>query len=234
MNNHKWRSLGATLRSTYHLEHSIPNQDAFAVMNMNSLTIAAVSDGLGSKPHSDTGSKLACSSVCDVLASARIHPLSPTLSAVYSRWSKSVSLAGFSLDDSCATCLFAVVRNGVVSACRLGDGFIAVCLRNGRVKLLADNKDGSFINVTDCLSPEHSFLNWECVSFSAYDVIGVVLCTDGVAVEPQLACEFARSVCLECSRMNDAHAEREIASWLEILKHPGIDDDRTLACIIRR
>ena len=50
-----------------HIINGQPNQDSTLVKRVPSGWLAVVCDGMGSKPHSDVGSRLACLAAFDVI-----------------------------------------------------------------------------------------------------------------------------------------------------------------------
>ena len=231
MSNYGWRTLGATVTGSYHVYCGRPSDDAFTCSNAFAWNVAAVSDGLGSKPHSSTGSKLACRAVREVVAFRESLSVSAILSRIHSRWVELVNVSGYDVKDCEATCLFAYRKGGIIRVGRLGDGFIGVCFMDGRVKILTDPKDEHDDNETDCLDLEHDPAKWETACFRERDIMGVVLCTDGVAVKPECLADFSRDCCREYVKASTAKAQREVASWLPGM---GFDDDMTTAILLRR
>lgn len=229
--NYGWHTFGATLIGSYHEQCGRPSDDAFLCSDTFGWNVAAVSDGLGSKRHSSTGSKLACRAVHEVITSRENLCASAVLSRVHSRWRELVEESGFGARDCEATCLFAYRKGGVIRVGRLGDGFIGVCLMNGSVKILTDPKDQHNDNETDCLDLEHDPAKWETACFREGEVLGVVLCTDGVTVKPECLADFSRDCCNEYTRTNSHKAQREVVSWLSGM---GFDDDRTIALLLWR
>ena len=56
-------ACGSSVIGPSHLLHGIVNQDAFLFKKRRKYSLFVVSDGMGSKPFSDIGSKMACESV---------------------------------------------------------------------------------------------------------------------------------------------------------------------------
>ena len=60
-----WRSWGHSMIGPLHQKNGLPNQDAWLARHYSWGDVVVVSDGLGSKPHADTGAKMACRAVCE-------------------------------------------------------------------------------------------------------------------------------------------------------------------------
>ncbi|WP_259365172.1 protein phosphatase 2C domain-containing protein [Psychrobacter sp. GP33] len=87
-----------------------------------------VSDGLGSKSHSDHGSKIACLAVFEAAKSYHNNPdanIIGILRLINANWI--VKIAPFTYSECSATRLFAMQHGIVVTlGRRLGDGMIAI------------------------------------------------------------------------------------------------------------
>ena len=231
MNKFGWHTFGATVTGSRHKRLNRPNDDAYACIDLDMLNVSVISDGLGSRKYSSIGSELACRAVCEAALARKNLSASAILSRINSRWVELTEISGCSANDCEATCLFAYRKGGIIRVGRLGDGFIGVCFMNGRVKILTDPKDEHDINETECLSQRHDPAKWETAFFCERYVLGVVLCTDGVAVKPECLADFSRDCCREYARVNAHSAQREVMSWLPGM---GFDDDSTISFLLRR
>jgi serine/threonine protein phosphatase PrpC len=114
----------ATIKGPGHLVDNSPNQDAFLVRNWKTSWLAVVSDGMGSRKHSDVGSRLACEAV---LETARTNNFDVSdrmfINSLYQLWLK--KLGELSPNDAVATCIIAWgLANGKTRVFQLGDGMI--------------------------------------------------------------------------------------------------------------
>ena len=64
-----WNSWGASVIGPLHVKAGIPNQDSWMARRYKWGNVVVVSDGLGSKAHSDHGSKAACLAVFEAAKS---------------------------------------------------------------------------------------------------------------------------------------------------------------------
>ena len=55
--------IGISRIGPSHIAKKIPNQDSYLCYKNKDFSLIIVSDGLGSKPHSEIGSKAACKAV---------------------------------------------------------------------------------------------------------------------------------------------------------------------------
>ncbi len=228
MTSYGWHTFGATVTGSYHTDRGKSSDDYYGCLGTKTFTAACVSDGLGSKSHSSFGSRAACRSVCCSVAVSHGFSSSGILADVHSRWLSMVGKSGYSVRDCAATCLFAYRKGGIIRAARLGDGFIGVCMMNGDVKILTDTKEDLYVNETECLEESHCPAKWEVACFRESNVMGVVMCTDGIEVMQE---DFTRDFCREYVRVDAYRAELEVNSFIGTL---GFSDDKTIACILRR
>ena len=227
-----WKTWGVSIVGPHHRKENIPNQDAWLSGGFKGGMSLAVSDGLGSKPFSDTGSKAACLSVIEAGKIYKQHAdgkyiFLPEL--IHALWT--LKTGALNPNDCAATCLFAVQINEKITLGRLGDGMVIAAGKNQCV-VMEDPKTDSFINMTDCLGDSYKAGEWDVRVIPADDFETIILCTDGVAndINPEKTCEFALSL-FECYKtMDRKKRSREIAKWLREWPEP---DDKTLACLFK-
>lgn len=197
----------------------------------------AVSDGLGSCPHSDVGSRAACRSVIEA---ASLHfrysfaSLTSMPTLVQHLWG--LMLSGHPPAECSATCLFVAVRHeGTAVLAQLGDGLIAACRGDGAVDLLMPDKSDSFSNLTVGLASNQAAGCWRTVTVPADQYCAFVLCTDGIAddLEPTAMREFSWEVFSHYRQSARRDRGREVRRWLRAWPVPGHSDDKTIACIYR-
>lgn len=126
------------------------NQDAIRVYSDGALIGLCVADGLGSSPHSEVGSRLACQSFMDCVRKSRKHGLPLVFSDISNKWKALVTNKGFSTDECLTTCSFVLVdtvTNRILEA-HVGDSGTILCI-DGTVCDLREEKD--FLNETQPL-----------------------------------------------------------------------------------
>lgn len=230
-----WKGFGASVIGPGHLARGKPNQDAWRIFHYAWGDGIAVSDGLGSKPFSDRGSKAACGAV--IRAARACCGKSEIGNAFLSdlvkrKWLSLV--APREPSDCAATCLFAFrLGDGVLRMGMLGDGLVSAVRNNGSVVSLFDDKSESFSNITVALSPNVTEKDWRWLSLAEGDCQSVVLCTDGVADDLRDAAGFVkefvgahRDLSTEAAAR---HARKVLANW----PTPRHRDDKTIACLFR-
>lgn len=225
---------GCSVRGPLHVRLRIPNQDAWLARAYSWGRVLAVADGLGSRPHSDIGSKAACRAVaraareCAPGGAASLRANIATL--IHRHWLE--GLCGYPADECAATCLFAVLAGGTLSLGRLGDGMVVATGGNGcGDTLLMEDKAGSFANMTHCLHGGRCPRGWELRQLPAEECSHVLLCTDGVADDLGAGSHtaFARNLLEAYGNMPRAAAYRDLRSALVHWPRPGHTDDKTIA-----
>ena len=233
-----WRSFGASVIGPGHVSTGKPNQDSWASFHHPWGDGVVVSDGLGSKQHSDWGSAAACRAV-ETAAYALSHdtlgdgPVAANLIArVRDEWLRAIE----PLDprDSAATCVFAVADGqDQLHLGLLGDGAVVAVLTDGSVAALTDDKSGGFSNITSALSPTVAAESWQVTSLPAIDCVAVVLFTDGISDDLEDLAGFAQELIKSFAAMPALAASRRIREVLMTWPVPKHSDDKTLACLIR-
>lgn len=224
-----WNSWGCSVRGPRHRRKSQPNQDAWKARAYSWGNVLAVSDGLGSKPHSDIGSKAACNAVISAARHFAAHPLArieaiPPL--IHSLWQ--IFLGPYYTRDCCATCLFAMQISDRIILGRLGDGLIAALGDQIASVIMTDEKEESFSNITYCLSEKFRGELWEIRELQASLYPRIMICTDGVSDD--LYEDHRESFSEEVFRNGNNLAElrRQLVEW----PRPKHSDDKTIACLV--
>ena len=144
-----WRSFGASVIGPGHIAAGLPNQDAWASFHHVWGDGVVVSDGLGSKPLSDFGSRAACLAVAYSVrrwSNKRNIDRSILSDRIKNKWIS--HLKPLTPRDCAATCLFAFRMNdGDIHTGMLGDGLLAILKLDGSVASLSDAKSGGFSNL---------------------------------------------------------------------------------------
>jgi len=227
-----WKAWGVSVIGSHHKKEGIVNQDAWRSRIFNNGSALAVSDGLGSKPFSDIGSKAACLSVIEAGLYLNQHDeynYKYFSELIHAFWV--LKTAKLKPNDCAATCLFTLQKNDIIILGRLGDG-MAIAAGKNKCVILEDTKTDSFSNITDCLDDSYNAGKWDVRMIPADDIEVITLCTDGVAngINPEKVHEFALDL-FECYKtMERKKRSREIALWLK--KWP-VSDDKTLACLYK-
>jgi serine/threonine protein phosphatase PrpC len=237
MFDHFWKTWGASVIGPLHRKIGLPNQDSWMARRYKWGNVLVVSDGLGSKVHSDRGSKAACLAVFDAAKCYQKYAKSDfndILRFLHASWL--VRLAPHSPGDCSATCLFAMQIGEKITIGRIGDGMIAVTKKLGfKSVILSDDKQNYFSNQTDCLDSAFIPDKWESKTIDASECEAIVLCTDGIAddliLEERL--NFAQNLESTYRNMDAQKRSRDLSRWLNTWPVPGHSDDKTIACLYK-
>jgi hypothetical protein len=230
-----WRSFGASEIGPGHIADGKPNQDAWLAFHHLWGDGIVVSDGVGSRPLSDWGSRAACLAVA---GAARACLGMSTIDQAFlcdrikRRWlSLTVPLDA---RDCAATCLFAFrVNDGWVRIGMLGDGLASVIGTDGTVRTLSEDKSQGFSNVTAALSAKTTSTDWRWLSLPEAECQAIVLCTDGVADDLADASGFVKEFAVAHCRLSSVSAARRVRESLANWPTPRHSDDKTIACLFR-
>lgn len=232
------RIFGKSEIGPLHVRENLPNQDSFLCKRGLKISVAAVSDGLGSRKSSDTGSRAACEAA---LKSAREFFRKGTgksvrdlLESTVGEWKRRIQPN--EPGDCSATCLFAVVGKKRIFTARLGDGMIALLGKeSGDDVLITDRKGGSqteFSNETLCLSDSRAVEEFEVKTFERKKYRAIVVTTDGISSDLKEGTElaFARELAAETRRRLLLRSKRKVLA--EMMRNWPVKnhtDDKTIA-----
>lgn len=225
---------GASVIGPRHLDLGEPNQDAMALTGWRGGWIAAVADGLGSRPRSDLGARNACQVSRRILRTAsNSFDLPATLPLIHQEWLKAIEPT--TPRDAATTLLFGrVTAEGDVHAAQLGDGLLLVRCAGQFRRITPDRT--AYSNQTWALESTHLQDKW-CTTFGRLTEPGdgVVLMTDGVAddLEPAQLAEFFDALYQDLSTRNRRRGRRWLQSELNNWATPLHSDDKTLVTIFR-
>ena len=225
---------GISVTGPSHIKNGIVNQDSFLCVKKRKFLLLVVSDGMGSKPYADLGSKKACEAVVvevNRFAENKKNPLSISefFSNIVATWEK--LLLPHEAKECSATCLFLFATKRKILAARLGDGMICL-LGNDENKsiLLSDKKAGDFSNATQSLSDSSSPTEFNYAFFDRSEFKGVVLSTDGISSDMENGKElsFANDIFFELRNILFWKRCGFIKNMLENWPVPHHTDDKTL------
>ncbi|KEQ17885.1 PP2C family serine/threonine-protein phosphatase [Endozoicomonas numazuensis] len=230
----RWLFSRASVIGPAHVLSGLPNQDSVGIRTCRQYWAASVSDGLGSKPFSDVGSKLAVkvvlNSLHDTIDSNDHHKF---VTHLYNEWLKQIS--PLKATDAAATCLAAFGRGGdCVRLVQLGDG--AILYRSRGVTSLFTSSDNKFGNETSALGSSRRFSDWSIIDIEIPEKgDGIILMTDGISedIEPEDFPEFMQSMYeslrRKSTRARNSWLKRELKAW----PTPGHSDDKSIAVVFR-
>ena len=232
-----WQSSGASVKGSAHLGLGMPNQDSWLKRHYAWGEFIGVSDGLGSKPSSEVGSRQACRAA---VGAVRFHVKSPRssidalCSMIHALWKIMINHTRADLFSS--TCLFAFRRGNEMILSQLGDGLAGVCMRDGEIILIKDEEDDSFVNMTACLGENHRPNLWRSRRLQADECQAVFLMSDGISggIKEGKESRFLEMLHSHLSGFPPIQRSREIRRWLRAWSYPNDSDDKTIACLMRR
>jgi serine/threonine protein phosphatase PrpC len=235
--NKKWKSFGASVIGPAHVKTSTPNQDYWMSKHYRWGSVVVVSDGLGSKPHSDHGSMMACLSVVEAAKKYRNckYNVDDMLNFISANWLEKIK--PYSASDCAATCLFSIQIKDEILLGRLGDGMIVAHGRSNKDSfVLDDKKQDSFSNYTNSLGKDIEASEWESIKIKSSEYKAIVLCTDGVSddIVGRYVFDFSESFVKEYSNVFFMNRTREIQKMLNHWPVPKHSDDKTIACLFKK
>lgn len=212
-----------------HIEASLPNQDfAKTAFNKNRWAVC-VADGMGSRAHSDIGSRLAATvATSSLLSSSETISSKDLVLNIYRSWLSELESQCISSSDAVTTLLCAWGDNsGHFRYMQLGDGVI--CSSNG---LVVNDNSLDFGNETTGLGLSKKLSDWRFGEGQLTDHDVLILMTDGISEDILDIGAFASSVKNYVVNKN----RRRVKTWLQTeLRNwatPCHTDDKTLSMVV--
>ena len=224
-----WLLTGASVIGPGHILEGTPNQDAFLNRQLHGGFLSVVCDGMGSKPSSHKGSRLACRAVHDVIRSAEFSIDSRFLiDCIYSRWL--TLLEGLPQKDAVTTCLICWGdATGAVRYFQLGDGRIIA------PGLVYEEEGANFGNETTGLGVSTKPSDWCMGEFGLGQGQGIVMMTDGISEDLEPGCEDELLAALIRSLKGGSprRGKKSLIAELHDWPTPNHLDDKTISVVVR-
>lgn len=166
-----------------HQKKNTPNQDAANFVIADDDFVLVVSDGVGSCPKAEIGSKAAVSAVENIFAGIKKKRLRIDLPAIADQiiveWYK--LLGPEAPDDCCATLKAAMKFGNRLLLFSIGDGLLAVT--SGGMSACSPMENNLFTNQTMCLNAAAKVTDFWTLEFvlDTYIPFAILACSDGVA-----------------------------------------------------
>mgnify|MGYP000070367844 CR=1 FL=1 len=212
-----------------HIVNRQPNQDSVLVKRVPSGWIAVVCDGMGSKPQSEIGSKLACRAAFNVIKGVDLNIENKVLiKLIYQRWLN--TLGDIKPSDAITTCLICWLSDtGELRTFQLGDGVI---LTSQQAFKPTDSND--FSNITTGLGKSKHFSDWQITQQQLNQGDVIALMTDGISedikqgMEMDLIKVIVESTKGKSIRRAKTWLKNEFRNW----GTPNHMDDKTLVVMV--
>ena len=134
----RWKQCSVTLIGTDHIKNTISCQDVVAEASKNGVHVIALSDGAGSKKHSDIGATIAANTICDLMTcnfdgyyislEEDTHKNSMLGKDIVSEISRKIKVKAKRMNadysDFACTLLFYVIKDDDFITGHIGDGLI--------------------------------------------------------------------------------------------------------------
>lgn len=227
-----WQFSRASVIGPAHTHSGLPNQDAVGLRRQGLRWVACVSDGMGSKPFSDIGSKTVVRTALDSLGIAEEGD-KEFVTSLYGRWLKRIK--PINPGDAAATCLVAIrVKSNLIRLFQLGDGVILY--RSNGVVSVVSPPGNTFTNETTALGVSKKFSDWAITEVKlSTRGDGVILMSDGISEDlpqeslPDFMESLYQSLRKKSIRNRNTWLKRELLDW----PTPGHSDDKSIAVIFR-
>lgn len=240
MLNTKWKGACVESIGPLHIKRKLPMQDSHYLFLTKKCFVAAVSDGLGSKLHSDFGSRIACRIFVKLAKnwiSRQIGSIETFISLFVEKWVSEVKKNKYEIRDCSATFLGVIYFQNTLYLFQLGDGMIS-CLFDDELKnlVMSDFKEESFSNMTKSLKENIVPNDWRIKTISAEDLKSVFLCTDGISDDLQNGADiaFTSELTEQYIFKTAREIKKDMNKWISNWPVPRHSDDKTAVFICRK
>jgi len=244
----EWSVCGASRRGKLHENEGTFREDAFKIEHSAGWILAAVADGAGSHHLSRVGSNLTVKTSIDIMKK-HVEAYPPNKPLMVSTLQEALREARMELDreaqrrkielrDLSSTLLLLMYypKTNLVGVAQIGDGLIAVQLKNGDISLLGHSESGEYSGETYFLtSHKYEELSSKCAAPElSGDVKYFFVMTDGVADDLYPPLErlpgLIKAIPPVMADSNPKKALLDLINYNRI----GSFDDRTLIVICNR
>jgi serine/threonine protein phosphatase PrpC len=227
-----WQKCGASVIGPAHVETGMPNQDSWLYFSGAYGVGIVVCDGLGSKSHSDFGSKAGCVAVRQAIgiwSKEKGATHEQLLRLIHQMWNMKVELLG--RRNCSTTCIFALVQpDKQIFLAQLGDGAAIIESPERGLEGIQFEREG-FVNETTGLGIATNLNEWKTAKFEGTPGTHIVLATDGVSED---LAGYGPFVTHLKSRLRNKSPREQTNSLRSLLTNwPREDhyDDKTLALL---
>ncbi len=227
--------FGASVKGPSHIERGIPNQDAWMFRKFSFGSIVCVCDGLGSRKHSNVGSKMACEAVMEAVkiwVSNEKAQVNTLLQLIHAVWN--IKIQPMTTYDCATTCLFTIkfTNNRCIMA-QLGDGLILAETYAKRI-IQVETVSEDFTNLTTGLGLAKSLSEWNVKEYFGDDSIQtILLCTDGISedIAEKNRKDYLKYVVEKYTPLKGIYRWHAIVYDLKNWPTESHSDDKTIAVI---
>ena len=238
--NTKWKGASVESIGPLHVKQKLPMQDSHYLYLSGKCFIAAISDGLGSKSHSDFGSKTACRLFVK-LAKKWVFKQEKVIEVFASdfvkKWVSKIQNSPFEVKDCAATFLGAINFQNTLYLLQLGDGMISCQFEDEKKSVvMSDSKEESFSNMTRALKENVFPEAWNIKTISSGDLKSVFLCSDGISDDLQQGADmaFVSELTNQYMTKSSRKIKKDMRNWISNWPVPRHSDDKTAVFVCRK
>ena len=230
------QSVAVSETGPKHRLNGEPNQDACLCAQGRYGWLVVVSDGLGSRPHSDHGSRNACLAVRDAVRHWSINPLSPPerlAPLIQALWR--TRIAPFRPEECATTCVLALrQQTGQWVVGGIGDGMAVLQNGDRDLNYVIGGERSGFLNETVGLGVSTSAKDWRFVVYPEDTQMTVaMIATDGVSDDlmPERTESFTTWLVETLQALSPRRRVARVRGMLRKWPSSKHSDDKSLAVI---
>lgn len=239
-----WNQFKLIETGTAHLKKNILCQDYIEIAQSNNMTIVVLSDGLGSKNHSDIAAKCVVQFMVKFLyqnsytTNNDILFRNDVINGCIESITQYAKTKGLDISQMDCTLQFVVIKSSTILAGQLGDGAICILKSKGVSELLCVPQKGAVANSTVSLFNHNAKNQLYLKQMNLSDINAIIATSDGLEKEfyypdsteiRKQASDYATIV----STLPMDQAESLIRRQITKLQRAGASDDLSLVILVR-
>jgi hypothetical protein len=229
-------TLAVTETGPAHRHDGEPSQDACLCAKGRYGWLVVVSDGLGSRPHSDHGSKNACLAAKDAVRYWSANPLSPPerlAPLIQALWR--TRIAPFRPEECATTCILALRQEtGQWVIGGIGDGMAVIRRGDRDLTYVIGGARSGFINETVGLGVSTTAKDWRFVAYPEDpEATLAIVATDGISDDliPERTPPFTTWLVAEIEGLSPRQRSKTMRAMLRDWPSAKHSDDKSIGII---
>lgn len=227
-----------------HKINNLPLQDSISFLNLNGVFSYCLSDGLGSREHSDEGSKVISECVArflvdnfDSIESGDCETKKGLVDYLYKKAGEYAAIHGYTIESLMGTILAFATDGTKNITIRLGDGKIGVIYDDDGVELLEEKKEG-YVNLTMTFMNPNAIEEMEMLVDNDVSIASFATCDglDCLYENGKLCSELSNAfvgLLSSVIKSDSKDAESLVVESVENIASVELDDDCSLAVLCR-
>ncbi len=184
----QWKTAGVYLKGKSHIKSEIPCQDRVYSLSKGNTYVIALSDGAGSRKHSQYGAEISTKIICKLLTKKFNQLYSQNTDKIAQSLMNTIlkyiiykaKQMNSSINDFASTLLFVAVKDSNYIMGHIGDGVIGR-INNDGIEVLSHPDNGEYANQTYFITNPSTIDHFRINKGNIGNTTGFVLMSDGTS-----------------------------------------------------